>query len=343
MGLIDRTFYRIIVAGQDISATLHPILLDVSVTLTSGGASDQASFTIDDTDGRVRLPRDDADVTISLGNEAGVSEVFRGKVNDVGSSGSRSGRTLQIGCTGMDTKGKAREPQDRHYDDKTVDEILQQAAKAAGLSGVSVDAEMGKVKLGYVLQQGESFVALGERFARMLGGTFKVAGKQAVMVKRNAGRSASGKPLLAVKAIWGDNLISWEIEPLQARPRNKTIQTAWYDQKAAAWKTEKKDTPDTQAKAIGRPRFAHGGKEEAKQRAASDAEESDRNKGGGTAVIQGAPQAQPEATCTVSGARSGVDGSYLIDAVAHSLSRSGGFTTSLTLKRPGDGAGKDNR
>jgi len=50
-----------------------------------------------------------------------------------------------------------------------------------------------------------------------------------------------------------------------------------------------------------------------------------------------------EGWCSISGVRPGIDGTYLIETVKHSASRSGGATTSLDLKQPGGGAGKDSR
>ncbi|RYB05729.1 hypothetical protein [Lichenibacterium ramalinae] len=54
------------------------------------------------------------------------------------------------------------------------------------------------------------------------------------------------------------------------------------------------------------------------------------------AVISGA-------LANVSGIRDGVDGTYLISGVTHSLSRHSGFITHLELERPAGAAGTDSR
>ena len=46
---------------------------------------------------------------------------------------------------------------------------------------------------------------------------------------------------------------------------------------------------------------------------------------------------------TVSGIRDGVDGTYLISGVMHSLNRHSGFLTHLELKHPAGAAGTDSR
>lgn len=340
----QRSFYRIVVGGIDVSSAFSPVLQDLSVSLTSGTTSDTASITIDDTDGRVIMPKDGDAITIDLGWQGGVIvEAFRGTVNDVRSQGGRSGRLLTVGCTGMDTKGKAKEPSDKHYDNMTISDILSKAGKAAGISDVRVDGEIGNIKFDFVGQNNESFVALGHRLSVKVGGTFKIMGDRAVMVKRSAGRSATGKPLVTIPAAWGSNLFDWDIKPILGRPRHKETKTRWYDKVKAKWVVEKKNTEDTDAIATNRTRFEVGSETEAKAGVGADADEIGRNSGEGSVTINGDPRAQPEAPCVISGARSGVDGSYLIDSVTHSLSRSGGFVTSLTLKKPGGGAGTDSR
>ena len=191
---IDRTTYRIVVGGTDITSRVSPILLNLSVSLQAGTVSDQATVEVDDSYGRLRLPKDGDDASISIGtNTSGLIEVFRGKVNNVSSAGSRDGRKITITCTGMDTKGKAKEPRFKHYDKKKVKDILSDAGKYAGVSSVKIDDELGNVELEYAQQANESFVHLGHRLSVMLGGTFKIMGDKAVMVKRNRRAITGGK------------------------------------------------------------------------------------------------------------------------------------------------------
>ena len=80
---------------------------------------------------------------------------------------------------------------------------------------------------------------------------------------------------------------------------------------------------------------------ETTQQGTSDAATTARDAGEGTVVIEGNTAAVPDGLCTVSGTRSGVDGSYRIEAVTHTLTRAGGFVTTLELKQPQQGAGTD--
>jgi phage protein D len=338
LGLI----YSVNIAGQEISATLEPILIDLSVSLRAGTTSDQASITVDDSKGRIRMPKDGDPGVVSI---RGV-EVFRGTVNDVSSKGDRGGgRTLAIGLNGMDTKGKAKEQKLKHWDQAPVKKILEDAGKAAGVNDVRVDPEIGSQTIEYLLQHQESFIHLGQRLSVMLGGTFKIMGDRAIFVKRGAATSASGQPLVPVIARWGEggNLLGWDITPIIGRARHKTAKVRHYDKKKAEWQQETSDSDDQGAVAAHTARYGAANKDEAKSRAKSDSASADRERGGGSIEILGNERAQPEAKVTIVGARPGIDGTYTIDGVIHKVSRGGGFDTSLQLKQPGGGAGTDTR
>jgi len=227
-------------------------------------------------------------------------------------------------------------------ENKTAEEALNEAGKLSGHT-VKVDPALNAKREWWGMSD-ESFVHFGERIAQELGGVFKIRGKQAIIADKT-GKSISGAALAAVSATWGDNLISWDLTPRMGRPTFKAMGSRWYDLKAGRWMREKEDVQnadDDGAEAEHNDRHPRADKDEAKHKAKSNAKDSEKEKGGGSVVIDGNATAKPGGTCMIVGARPGVDGAWRIEEVGHEYSRSG-WTTSLTLKMPGKETGKDSR
>ena len=328
-----RAVFMVTVAGTNITTTLLPVLIWLTVSDKVGTHSDTASLEIDDTDGRIVLPAIGAAVIVALGWEGeGVRVVFTGTVDEVRSSGSRgSGRTLSITAKGMDTTGKPKEGQQRHFDDSTVEDILSQAGKTAGVTVIEVDSSLASIRRKYFEMRDESFIHMGERLAREIGGNFRVQGTRAIMSKRG------GTYTSAVVAAWGRNLHGWDISPALGRTQYKTLRARWYDPKKAEWQETEEDTALT-VEARHDHRYAKPDEGEATQQTSSDRATSERDAGEGSVTIEGDTAAIPDGLCIVTGARPGIDGPYRIESVTHSYSRGGGFVTQLSLKQPGPGA-----
>jgi phage protein D len=342
--VVQRTHYRIDIDGKDITSTVTPLLISLKIDLKDGGVSNKADLSLDDENGQIALPRDGASMKVSLRTKRrGWSEVFRGKVTETRSTGSRGEPyVLKITADGVDTKGKAKEPQERHWDNATIKTILEDAGKDAGITTIKVDSELASISMPYEAMEGESFMALGQRLAEAVGGTFTISDGRAAMVKRSSGKSASGKALTPIRAAWGVNLISWDIAPYAGRARYKKTRQRYYDKKEAKWKEVETQTEDTEASATSTHRFPASDKAEADRRTKADKTTSEREKGGGSIVIDGDEYANPEAPVAVVGVRPGIDGDFIASSVSHDVSRSG-YTTSIELKRPAGKAGKDTR
>ena len=155
-----KAIFSVVVGGQDITLNLNPVLQSLRVIDKAGMSSDTASLELDDREGQIVLPRPGALVLISLGWEGrGMGRVFEGTVDEIRASGSRSGRTLSISAKGMDTRGKPKEGQRRHFDDTTIGDALSATAEKAGLT-MSVDAELRKIKRLYIALDDESSVTI---------------------------------------------------------------------------------------------------------------------------------------------------------------------------------------
>jgi phage protein D len=337
-----KAIFAVVVGGQDITMNLNPVLQSLRISDKAGMSSDTASLELDDREGQIVLPRPGSLVLISLGWEGqGMGRVFEGTVDEIRASGSRSGRTLSISAKGMDTRGKPKEGQRRHFDDTTIGDALSATAEKAGLT-MSVDAELGKIKRPYIALDDESFVAFGERIAREVGGTFKIVGDRAILAKRNGGSSAGGASLPTVTAAWGSNLHSYDIAPILGRPVEKATRSRWYDKAKADWLATTAGTGTEGGITIKPAPFSEPDEDRAGEQTKADAAESDRKSGEGSVTIGGTVAAQPEGQCIVTGCRPGVDGAYRIESVDHDYSRSG-WTTSLELRQPKGEAGKDSR
>jgi phage protein D len=331
-----RAMFMVTVAGTNITTTLLPVLISLSVSDKVGTHSDTASLEIDDTDGRIVLPRIGAPVIVALGWEGeGVRVVFTGTVDEVRSSGSRgNGRTLSISAKGMDTTSKPKEGQQRHFDDSTVADILGVAGKTAGVTDVEIDPSLAAITRRYFEMRDESFIHMGERLAREIGGNFRIQGTKAIMSKRGGSYTA------AVVAAWGRNLHGWDISPSLGRAQYSKVRARWYDSGKAQWQETEEGTA-LAVEARHDHRFAKPSEDEATQQTASDKATSERDAGEGSVTIEGDTSAIPDGLCIVTGARPGVDGPYRIESVTHSYSRGGGFVTQLSLKQPGPGGATD--
>ncbi|NKC02412.1 hypothetical protein HED55_00425 [Ochrobactrum haematophilum] len=195
-----------------------PRLLNLNISDKAGASSDTVRIDLDDADGKILLPSEGVSISVSLGTVGkGAGVVFRGVVDEVRSKGSRSeGRVLSISGKGFDAQGKAKQQQEKHWDEKKLGDVFGEAAKLGGIESVRVDEELASIVRPYWAMQSESFIHFGERLAREVGGTFKISNDVAILAKRNGGKSASGKPLAVINAAYGDNLIAWDIAPSPA-------------------------------------------------------------------------------------------------------------------------------
>lgn len=331
--------WRVLVDGQDMTDAMRPYLTRISVSDKAGSASDSCSLEFDDAGGQVQLPREGAGVVVYLQG----AMIFNGKTDSVRSSGSRGGgRTLAVTAKGFDAKGKAKEPQSHHMDDATLQQFLDKAASNAGLSGVKIDPAFANIMRPYWSVAGESFLHVGQKLARELGGTFKIRGDQAVLVKRGQGTNAAGGAMPTVVGQVGRNVISWSISPVTGRPKFSKSKVRYFDRKTASYKEIEVET-GIEADATDEARTTAADEEQAKAIAEGRKTESEREGGEGTVDLDLEVTAQAEGTFVLIGARPGVDGSYRIEGVTHKADRGGGSTTSLDLKQPAEGAGKDER
>lgn len=334
--------WRVLVDGQDMTAAMRPYLISVSISDKDGTAGDTCQLQFDNAGGQIRMPQDGSKVKVYV---EGVLK-FDGTVDSVRSSGSRSGgRLLSVGAKGFDANGKVKQPQSFHMDDASLQEFLGKAAQSAGLSGIQIDPAFADMVRDYWSADGESFLHLGQKLERELGGIFKIRGDQAVLAKRGTGMAPGGGslPVVIGRCGEGGNVISWDIEPISMRDRFKKSVVRYFDRPSASFKSSEVETGDDRAQVDRESLTNAADEDQAKAIGEGRKTDSKRDGGGGSVQLDLAIEAQPGATFILQGADPGTDGAYRIASVGLKVDRGGGSTTSLELKEPGEGAGTDER
>ncbi|WP_306147261.1 MULTISPECIES: phage late control D family protein [unclassified Roseibium] len=326
------------VDGVSATDDMADYLMSITVSDKAGSASDSCRLVFDDTDGQIRLPQPGSALKVLLNRVP----VFDGITDSVKASGNRgSGRSLSVSAKGFDTRGKAKEPQQLHQDDGTVGDFLTKLARKAGFTP-TIDPDLGNIFRDYLVADGESFLHMGEKLARELGGTFKLRGTEAVLTKMGADY---GLPLVrGLFQAGGGNVISYDIEPISTREIFKKTAVDYFDRSSGSVRREEAEAPaTTEVETVNLVRTPARDKAHAKEIAEARGREVEREGGTGRVTLDLDPTAQAEGLFSLSGARDGVDGTYRIDGVTHQANRSGGSTTDLGLKQPQDGAGQDER
>ena len=334
--------WSVTIDGTSYTDRFNRHVIEVEVEDKAGKESDTCRIKLDDTDGAIILPRKGATISVSILGEP----VFEGKTETPRSTGARGqGRILTLTAKSLDSESKAKEGQHFHKDDATLEDYLKDFAKKAGISSIKVDKELGKIKRAWWGPEGRSFIHAARQLADDLGATFKLKGDKAVFAKRGKGETATGGTMPTVMAEWGRNLISWDIEPYDARPAVKDVRISRFDRKAAKFEEEKVDVDlggRSSASSSARLPGTRADKDDAEARGKGKKTESERDSGGGSIEIDIDPTAKAEGSCELKGARDGADGTYRIDGATHSLTRAGA-TTKMQVKQPDEKAGQDGR
>jgi uncharacterized protein len=215
--------FQIIVGGEDATGAIADRLLSLTITDEDGGKADRLEIEVDDRDGAVAEPDQEATLEVSLGF-AGASLSFMGKFTVDKISGSGPVQNLKITATAADLKGDIRSPQTRAFEGKTLSDIVATIAGEAGLKPVVGESVAGTF-WEYLAQTAESNLHFLTRITAALDATAKPSGGSLIVQRRGEGKTAAGDVLTApvltpaVMSSW-----SWANE---GRETYKSVEGEW--------------------------------------------------------------------------------------------------------------------
>ncbi|TPK15154.1 phage late control D family protein [Mesorhizobium sp. B2-5-9] len=322
---------EVTIDGQPVAGAFYERLISLSVTDKEGISSD--AFQAELNDGSpdfLALPRTGAIADVRLGyRETGVSSVGQFTVDKV------SGKCLPYGLSisGKSanlSQGKLKENKERHWDKKTLSDIIGEIAGESGLAA-AVDNQVGSHQYQWMAQQDESDIHFLERLARRHNALFSIKDGRLIFAQRGSGLSSGGSSVGTV--VITPAIIIQGTCTFEANDRTKYSKVVAYHQdKDKAERVEVEAEASAEGDSVFRIAEPFADIAEADKAAQAKAKQLKRGEGaagvtviGDTSIIAGAP-------LMFAGVRPGLDGiPYVIDEVTHEYSKSG-FTTKITGK-----------
>jgi phage protein D len=293
----------------------------------------------------------------------GLQIVFSGIVAQVESGFTRKGggRRLWIEGTSNNNKGKGKEVQNKTLgkgkeDDGSggdggtgdsataggsgggggggeipLQQVMSEVFQKAGLN-VKLSPQMMNIKRDF-WHVNESAHNFGQRMADEMGGYFKVANGTAILFGKNEDMGMG-----FVDVVWGVNLIGWRIKPFSSRAQWAKSESKFFDLFKGAWEGVEKSiggsAPFGGASAAMNFIQPVANKANGEQNNGGGSADSEARRGNGWVLLNGDPRVKAGARLNISGARPGVDGTYLVTEAEHNYQRGVGFTTRCNVGQP---------
>lgn len=188
--------YQVRVDGSDISGTLRPRLMHMTITDNRGFSADTIEIALDDSDGKLAMPRRGATLQASIGWQGG-SLVDKGtfKIDEVEHNGAPD--VLTIRGKSADMRGGMNKLRERSWHFETIGAIVEQLAARYGLTPNVGETFKGMV-IDHIDQTNESDLAFLTRLATEQDAIATVKSGRLMFIKAGNGTTASGKPLPAI-------------------------------------------------------------------------------------------------------------------------------------------------
>ena len=193
--------FALTVAGVDFTSKARARLISLSLTEKRGGEADELELVLDDSDGRLALPRKGALIALRLGwrqgSDVGVGLIDKGQftVDEVGWSGPPD--IVTIRARSADLTAAFRQRDERAEKNTTLGALVTKIAGRHGLKPVCA-ASLAGIAVTIAEQHRESDMALLRRLGREHDAVATVKNRTLILSPIGAGTSAGGTPIGAV-------------------------------------------------------------------------------------------------------------------------------------------------
>lgn len=327
--------FRLVVDGRDITPTVDPRLISLTLTEARGGEADQLDLEISDHDGDLSIPDKDALISLELG-WAGERLVDKGLfvVDEVEHSGAPD--RLSVKARSADMVREMRVRTEKSWHDTTISEIVSQIAKRHGLTP-RVDGVLGATKIDHVDQTHESDLHFVTRLARQHDAVATVKKKHLLFLPINGTTSSAGKPMAqaTITRLDGDQHRYHSAD----RHAYTGVRAHWHDPQ----KAEKRSVLTGSGEREKKLKDTYGSEKDALDAAKAEMQRIERGKATMELTLAwGRPELMPQTPVTVNGFKPEIDATpWLVVKLTHSLG-DGGLTTRMELEtRAGDSKAGD--
>ena len=316
--------FRITADGNDITNLINDRLLLLRTTDKPGLESDEFELRIDARDGNVALPARGALLEVHLGYAGQpLSHLGRYTVDEVELSGPPD--TLVIRGKASDLRGSGKTIRSGSWENTTLQRIIAEIGARNGWQAVCPVT----VQVPRVDQYSESDFNFVTRLARLHDCTAKLANGQLLVLPRQGGHSASGKPLEVV-GIARNQVSQWQFR-LADKSTHKAVRTRHQDSASGrlqAVELANGDAPDG-LQPVYTDRHLYPNRAAAEQAARARLASFNRDTASVRLDMPGRTDLFAERAIDVQGFLAGLDGLYLIESVEQVFTSSGWRTTAL--------------
>jgi phage protein D len=348
--------YQVIVNGTDITRTLKPRLISLTITDNRGFEADTVELVLDDTDGKLALPKRGVAMQVWLGWQGQpLTDQGSYTIDEIEHAGAPD--TLTLTGRSVDFRETMNIRQERSFHGKTVGEIVRTIAKANHLTpaiGTTIEHEL----IAHIDQSQESDASFLVRLAKQFDCIPTVKHGRLLFIPAGQGKTATGKamPAVVISRKSGDHhrfaiadrdaytgVIAYWHDPKQATKQQATVKRKRKTRKTTETATPASSTipttqkenelllgSDTNVKTL---RHIYASQKNAER--AANAEWQRLQRGAAEFAIElatGRPELRTEMPVTVQGFKAEIDATgWLIIRVAHRVSDSG-YTSQLELE-----------
>jgi phage protein D len=325
--------FRVTLDGDDLTDRLRPRLVALTLTEKRGGEADQLDIIIDDSKGKMALPRAGVQLKVQLGWKKG-SDVRAGlvdkgsfTVDEIEHGGPPDVITIRAGSA--DFTSEVRTRREGSWHDTTLGAIIADVAARNKLTARCAPA-LASIAVEVEAQSRTSDLAFLRRLGRDHDAVATIKAGTLIFSPIGAGTTSTGErlPSITIRRREGDRH-SFRIEK---REETEGVTASWHDRKAAKKQNVTVGSAE-KAKRLGKTYPT-----EAAARAAATAEKARSARQPRKLSLElalGRPDIGPEQRVKVEGFKAEIDAvQWLVAEVTHTLGDRG-FTTSLQLETVG--------